>query len=77
MSFRSGDDDLGSFCQLGLQLTSGRLVLLARHDDEPNEGTSLYIDSSDSVRDAVLEVSSALGLWDADFVLIYPADDGV
>jgi len=66
----SDADDLGSFQQWGLQLSSGRLVLLAQYDDTPEEGIVAYIDSQDNVHEALAELSRAFDFESSDFIWV-------
>lgn len=66
VAFESGVDDLDYFRAAGLELASGRRVLLIWHERAPVLGLALEIDSADDPVAARAETMAALDLTPAD-----------
>lgn len=62
LEFTSGADDLDTFKQAGLQLYSGRLLLLMRYANDSAPGTTVLADSVDDAAAAREELLLSLAL---------------
>jgi hypothetical protein len=68
VAFESGVDDLDYFRAVGLELSSGRHVLLLWHERTPVLGLQLDIDLEDDPDNARAETMKALGISAAEVI---------
>ena len=74
LQFESGVDDLDYFRELGLELPSGRHVVLLWHERAPVQGLCLQIDAGDDPASARADLLATLPLTESELIWVPESD---
>lgn len=67
LTYEEGTDDLDRYHMAAIELSSGAQAWIYKHDNDPNPGTMVHVDTAADIEAAISALADALGIDRSQF----------